>query len=140
MTRVDSSFEAERAVPEAARHVFRKHGGKVGLGSAWVVQSIRGRVSRSRDERSSKQTGSTWAIEEKHAAGKLVHMAENLLKMPRLSILTQSHAGGPCPWRQMNKCVGPCEGRRLEAYSQLVAFSAGVLADRPITFASRRVA
>src|SRR5205085_8288365 len=46
------------------------------------------------------------------------------------SILTQSPRGGPCPWKQMEKCVGPCDGTiDLDAYRQLVAFSATVLAE-----------
>jgi hypothetical protein len=70
-------------------------------------------------------------IDDKHAAQKLVHTMENLFDLCRdYSILTQSPRAGPCPWKQMNKCVGPCDGSiDLEAYQQLVAFSASVLAD-----------
>jgi excinuclease UvrABC nuclease subunit len=46
------------------------------------------------------------------------------------SILIQSPGAGPCPWKQMNKCVGPCDGTiDLAAYRQLIAFSVTVLAD-----------
>ena len=79
------------------------------------------------DERPDRQTGvHLGPIEDKHAAQKLVHLAENLFDLCRdYSILTQSPHGGPCPWKQMNKCVGPCDGSiDLEAYRQLVAYSA----------------
>jgi excinuclease UvrABC nuclease subunit len=70
-------------------------------------------------------------IEDKHAAQKLVHQMENLFDLCRdYSILTQSPNAGPCAWKQMGKCVGPCDGTiDLSAYRQLVAFSAKVLAD-----------
>ena len=56
---------------------------------------------------------------------------ENLFDLCRdYSILTQSPHAGPCPWKQMNKCVGPCDGSvSLEAYRELIAFSTKVLID-----------
>src|SRR5207253_3092239 len=46
------------------------------------------------------------------------------------SILTQSPAAGPCPWKQMGKCVGPCDGTiSMDGYRELIAFSTEVVAD-----------
>jgi hypothetical protein len=133
-TRVDSSFEADAVFLEAARAVFpQTYRGMFGFRPAWFVHvnpwTTFPRYTKTNDP--IKQTGvHLGPIEDKHAAQKLVHLAENLFDLCRdYSILTQA-PNGPCPWRQMNKCVGPCDGSiDLEAYSQLVAFSAQVLAD-----------
>ena len=70
-------------------------------------------------------------IEDKHAAQKLVHTIENLFDLCRdYSILVQSPNGGPCPWKQMNKCVGPCDGTiSLKSYREIVADSTRALID-----------
>ena len=134
-TRVDSAFEADAAFLEAARAVFpQTYRGMFGFRPAWFVhvnpQTTFPRYTKTSDP--VKQTGvHLGPIEDKHAAQKLVHLAENLFDLCRdYSILTQAPHGGPCAWRQMNKCVGPCDGSiDLDAYRQLVAFSAAVLAD-----------
>ena len=61
-------------------------------------------------------------LEDKHAAQKLVHLAESLFDLCRdYSILTQSPSAGPCAWKQMGKCVGPCDGSvSLDAYRDLI--------------------
>jgi hypothetical protein len=134
-TRVDSAFEADAIFLEAARHVFpQTYRGMFGFRPAWFVHvnpwTTFPRYTKTSDP--IKQTGvHLGPIEDKHAAGKLVHLAENLFDLCRdYSILTQSPNAGPCAWRQMNKCVGPCDGSvDLEAYGQLVAHSAAVLAN-----------
>ncbi|MEA2733896.1 MAG: excinuclease subunit [Humisphaera sp.] len=134
-TRVDSSFEADAAFLEVARHVFpQSYRGMFGFRPAWFVHvnpwTTFPRYTKTIEP--IKQTGvHLGPIEDKHAAQKLVHLAENLFDLCRdYSILTQSPNGGPCPWRQMNKCVGPCDGSiDLDAYRQLIAYSAAVLAD-----------
>jgi hypothetical protein len=134
-TRVDSSFEADSVFLEAARVVFpQTYRGMFGFRPAWFVHvnpwTTFPRYTKTNDP--IKQTGvHLGPIEDKHAAQKLVHLAENLFDLCRdYSILTQSPHGGPCAWRQMNKCVGPCDGSiDLEAYGQLVARSAEVLAN-----------
>ena len=134
-TRVDSSFEADAIFLEAARAVFpQTYRGMFGFRPAWFIHvnpwTTFPRYTKTNDP--IKQTGvHLGPIEDKHAAQKLVHLAENLFDLCRdYSILTQAPTGGPCPWKQMNKCVGPCDGSiDLEAYSQLIAFSATVLAD-----------
>jgi excinuclease UvrABC nuclease subunit len=78
------------------------------------------------------QTGTYFGpLEEKHSAHKLVHLMESLFDLCRdYSILIQSPHAGPCAWKQMGKCVGPCDGTiSLEAYGELVAHSAAVLSD-----------
>jgi excinuclease UvrABC nuclease subunit len=69
-------------------------------------------------------------VEDKHAAQKLVHTMENLFDLCRdYSFLTAAPAGA-CPWKQMDKCVGPCDGSvSLEAYRELVAYSTKALMD-----------
>jgi len=133
--RVDSAFEADAVYLEAAREVFpQTYRGMLGMRPAWFVHVNPAtqfpRYVKTNDP--TRQTGFHFGpIEDKHAAQKLVHLIEDLFDLCRdYSILTQAPSAGPCPWRQMNKCVGPCDGSiDLEAYSQLIAFSATVLAD-----------
>jgi excinuclease UvrABC nuclease subunit len=133
--RVDSNFEADAIYLEAARAVFpQTYRGMTGMRPAWFVhvnpQTTFPRYIKTIDP--TGQTGQYFGpIEDKHAAQKLVHHMENLFDLCRdYSILIQSPRGGPCPWKQMGKCVGPCDGTiGLEAYRQLIAFSAKVLAD-----------
>ena len=133
--RVDSAFEADVIYLEAARAIFpQQYRGMLGMRPAWFVHvnpdTTYPRYVKTIDP--SVRTGVYFGpIEDKHAAQKLVHTMENLFDLCRdYSILTQSPNAGPCAWKQMNKCVGPCDGSiDLEAYRQIVAFSAKVLAD-----------
>jgi excinuclease ABC subunit C len=134
-TRVDSTFEADAAFLEAARQVFPEtYRGMFGFRPAWFVH-VNPWATHPRYTRTIDPTGQTGLylgpIEDKHAAQKLVHTAENLFDLCRdYSILSQSPDAGPCAWKQMNKCVGPCDGTiGLDAYRQLVAYSAQVLSD-----------
>src|SRR5687768_14876104 len=132
--RVDSSFEADAVYLEAARDVFpQTYRGMLGMRPAWFVhvnpETKFPRYVKTNDP--TRQTGFHFGpIEDKHAAQKLVHLVEDLFSLCRdYSILTQAPAG-PCPWKQMDKCVGPCDGSvSLEAYQQLVAFSTKALID-----------
>jgi excinuclease UvrABC nuclease subunit len=133
--RVDSSFEADAVYLEAAREIFpQTYRGMAGMRPAWFVY-VNPDTTYPRYVKTIDPTGKTGQyfgpIEDKHAAQKLVHTMENLFDLCRdYSILTQSPRGGPCPWKQMGKCVGPCDGTiGLGAYGALVAFSAEVLAD-----------
>ena len=132
--RVDSAFEADAVYLEAAREIFpQQYRGMLGMRPAWFVH-VNPETTYPRYVKTNDPTGSTGTyfgpIEDKHAAQKLVHTMENLFDLCRdYSILTQS-PGGPCPWKQMGKCVGPCDGSvSLGAYRQLVGYSAAVLAD-----------
>lgn len=133
--RVDSAFEADAVYLEAARVIFpRTYRGMTGFRPAWFVH-VNPQTTFPRYIKTIDPTGRTGVylgpIEDKHAAQKLVHTAENLFDLCRdYSILTQSPRAGPCPWKQMNKCVGPCDGTvSLESYRALVALSASVLSD-----------
>jgi hypothetical protein len=133
--RVDSAFESDVAYLEAARAIFpQTYQGMVGFRPAWFVhvnpETTYPRYTKTVDPVA--KAGTYFGpLEDKHAAQKLVHTMENLFDLCRdYSILTQSPHGGPCAWRQMNKCVGPCDGSvSLDAYRDLVAHSAAVLSD-----------
>ncbi len=133
--RVDSAFEADAVYLEAAREIFpQTYRGMTGFRPAWFVH-VNPDTTFPRYTKTIDPTGQTGQyfgpIEDKHAAQKLVHSVENLFDLCRdYSVFTQSPHGGPCPWKQMNKCVGPCDGSiSLDGYRQLIAFSAAVLAD-----------
>lgn len=133
--RVDSAFETDAVYLEAARKIFPDtYRGMVGFRPAWFVH-VNPKTNHPRYTRTIDPTGKTGTyfgpVEDKHAAQKLVHVMEGLFDLCRdYSILVQSPAGGPCPWKQMDKCVGPCDGTiSLDAYGELVAFSAAALAD-----------
>jgi excinuclease UvrABC nuclease subunit len=133
--RVDSAFEADVVYLEAARATFpRTYRGMTGFRPAWFVHvnphTTYPRYTKTIDP--SRHTGIYLGpLEDKHAAQKLVHLAESLFDLCRdYSILTQSPHAGPCAWKQMGKCVGPCDGTiSLDAYRELVAHSAAVLSD-----------
>lgn len=133
--RVDSSFEADIVYLDVARQIFpQTYRGMTGLRPAWFVH-VNPKTTYPRWVKTNDPTGRTGTyfgpIEDKHAAQKLVHLMENLFDLCRdYSILTQSPDAGPCAWKQMGKCVGPCDGSvSLEAYRELVAHSAKALAD-----------
>jgi len=133
--RVDSAFEADAVYLEAARHLFpQTYRGMLGLRPAWFVH-VNPKTTYPRYVKTNDATGKTGTyfgpIEDKHAAQKLVHTVENLFDLCRdYSILTQSPHAGPCPWKQMNKCAGPCDGTiSLAAYRELISYSTRVLLD-----------
>ncbi len=133
--RVDSSFEADFIYLEAARHIFpESYRGMVGFRPAWFVH-VNPQTSYPRYVKTQNLTTPTGRyfgpLEDKHSAQKLVHLMENVFDLCRdYSILIQSPNAGPCPWKQMDKCIGPCDGTiSLHEYAQIVGFSAQVLAD-----------
>jgi excinuclease ABC subunit C len=133
--RVDSALEADAVYLEAARQVFpQTYRGMTGMRPAWFVH-VNPDTAFPRWVKSNDPTGRSGTyfgpIEDKHEAQKLVHLIENLFDLCRdYSILTQSPAGGPCPWKQMDKCVGPCDGTiSMQAYRAIIAYSVQVLAD-----------
>ncbi|HEV2296285.1 MAG TPA: hypothetical protein VGR35_20750 [Tepidisphaeraceae bacterium] len=133
--RVDSALEADIVYLDAARQTFpQTYRGMTGFRPAWFVHvnphTTYPRYTKTIDP--SRQTGTYLGpLEDKHAAQKLVHLAESLFDLCRdYTILTQSPHAGPCAWKQMGKCVGPCDGTvSLDAYRELVAHSAAVLSD-----------
>jgi hypothetical protein len=120
---------------EAARAIFpQTYQGMIGFRPAWFAH-VNPETNYPRYVKTIDPTARSGTyfgpIEDKHAAQKLVHLMEALFDLCRdYSILTQSPNAGPCSWKQMSKCVGPCDGTiSLEAYRQLVEFSAKVLSD-----------
>ena len=133
--RVDSAFEADVVYLEAARQTFpQTYRGMTGFRPAWFVH-VNPHTTFPRYVKTielGRETGIYLGpLEDKHDAQRLVHLAESLFDLCRdYSILTQSPRAGPCPWKQMGKCVGPCDGTvSLEAYRDLVAYGARVLSD-----------
>ena len=133
--RVDSAFEADVVYLEAARQTFpQTYRGMTGFRPAWFVH-VNPQTTYPRYTRTIEPTHRTGVylgpLEDKHAAQKLVHLTESLFDLCRdYSILIESPHAGPCAWKQMGKCVGPCDGTiSLEAYRELVAHSAAVLSD-----------
>jgi excinuclease UvrABC nuclease subunit len=132
--RVDSAFEADFIYLEAARVVFpQTYRGMLGFRPAWFVH-VNPHTTFPRYIKTINLTGPTGTyfgpLEDKHSAQRLVHLIENVFDLCRdYSIFTQSPEG-PCPWKQMNKCVGPCDGTvSLDEYAQIIDFSAQVLSD-----------
>jgi excinuclease UvrABC nuclease subunit len=133
--RVDSAFEADVVYLDAARQTFpQTYRGMTGFRPAWFVH-VNPQTTYPRYTRTIEPTHKTGVylgpLEDKHAAQKLVHLVESLFDLCRdYSILIESPHAGPCAWKQMGKCVGPCDGTiSLEAYRELVAHSASVLSD-----------
>jgi excinuclease UvrABC nuclease subunit len=133
--RVDSAFEADAVYLEAARHTFpQTYRGMTGFRPAWFVHvdpaATHPRYTKTVEL--GRETGVYLGpLEDKHDAQKLVHLAERLFDLCRdYSIFTQSPRGGPCAWKQMGKCVGPCDGTvSLGAYRDLIDHSVAVLSD-----------
>jgi excinuclease UvrABC nuclease subunit len=131
--RVDSALEADWVYYEAARAIFPdSYAGMTGFRQVWWVhvnpQTNYPRYTRTNDPTAA---GGVYLgpIEDKHAAARYVHAVEALFDLCRdYRLLTQAPHGGPCAWRQMGKCVGPCDGSiSLSAYRQLIAHSVDVL-------------
>lgn len=134
---VHSVFEADWQYYEHARRLFPDtYGGMSGFRKTWWIhvdpQATHPRYTKTNDP--TAEAGRYFGpIEDKHSAGKLVEHIEALFDLCRdYRLLTQAPQGGPCAWKQMGKCVGPCDGTiSLEAYRQLIEHSADVLADPP---------
>ncbi len=134
--RVDSALEADWIYFEAARAIFpESYQDLAGLRPAWWVH-VNPQTNYPRYVKSNDPTALTGGIhlgpiEEKQAAERYVQAVEGLFDLCRdYRLLTQAPHGGPCAWRQMNKCVGPCDGSiSLSAYRQLIAHTVQVLSD-----------
>ena len=136
-TRVDSAFEQDWVYLEAARDLFPdSYGGVLGFYPAWFVhvnpQTTYPRFTR--QNQIDKKTGIyVGPLPDKHAADKLVRKIEYLFYLCRDWDRLTSDESDPCQWRQMGKCVGPCEGPpggvSLDGYRSLVAHAADTLCD-----------
>ena len=70
-------------------------------------------------------------LEDKHAAGRLVQLAEDAFDLCRYHhVLVESPRGKACAYKEMGKCPAPCDGSiSLEQYRQLVRWSVQTLED-----------
>ncbi len=136
-TRVDSAFEQDWVYLEAARACFPdSYRGVLGFYPAWFVHvNPATRFPRlTRQNQVDKRTGDYFGpLPDKHAADKIVRAIEEGFDLCRDWDRLTSDASDPCQWRQMEKCVGPCEGPPggigLDGYRAIVAHAADVLRD-----------
>ena len=132
-TRVDSDFEQDVVYLEAARRLFPEtYAAVLGFRPAWFVE-IDPTAAHPRFVRTHEPHGDARAfgpLAEKGAAQKLAHAVEELFDLCRDPAALVAAPAGPCQWRQMGKCVGPCDGTvSLPAYRALIAHAADVLGD-----------
>ncbi len=132
--RVDSPFEADAVYLEAARFYFPDaYRGMLGYQPAAFVHvnpaTTYPRFTTETDL--TKKTGLYLGpMKDRAAAKRFREAVENAFDLCRdYTFLTNAPAAA-CPWRQMHKCVGPCDGSvSLDAYGHLVAHAAEVAAD-----------
>jgi excinuclease UvrABC nuclease subunit len=131
-TRVDSVFEQDVVYTEVARQTFpESYAGVLGFANAWWLnidaQAALPRVARTTEP--CQTSGEIFGpIPDKNAAQKLAHAVEDLFDLCRDPAALAAAPAGPCQWRQMGKCVGPCDGSvSLPAYRALVAHAAEVV-------------
>lgn len=133
--RVDSAFEADWIYYEAARQVFpQTYQGMVGFRPAWFVH-INPETRFPRYVKTIDISGQTGIylgpLEDKHAAARLIELAEDSFDLCRYySVLIESPRGRACAYKEMGKCPAPCDGSiSMEAYHRLVDLSVQTLKD-----------
>ncbi|MEM8875668.1 MAG: hypothetical protein AAGD32_15590 [Planctomycetota bacterium] len=130
---VSSTFEADLVWLEAARRHFPdRYAGWLGFRTAWWVH-VNPDTTYPRFTKTTDPTLSTGIyvgpIGDKHDAQKLVHKVEALFDLCRDYGVLQKAPAGACNWKQMGRCVGPCDGTiTLEQYGKIVADAAEALA------------
>lgn len=130
--RVDSTFEQDLRYLQAARDNFPEtYQDVLGFRPAWWVhvdtEAKHPRFARVSDFRSG--AGRYFGpFPGKGVAERFVRDVEGLFDLCRDHAKLQASPAGPCQWRQMGSCVGPCDGSvSLDAYRALVAHAADVL-------------
>jgi hypothetical protein len=70
-------------------------------------------------------------VEDKHAAGRLIELAENAFDLCRYyNISGRGPRGKACAYKEMGRCPAPCDGTvSMGGYRQLVAMSLRALVD-----------
>jgi hypothetical protein len=128
--RVDSAFEADWVYYEAARLVFpATYQGMVGFRPAWFVHVNpdapfpRYTKTTSLTVRNGQLLG---PVEDKHAAAKLIQIAEDGFDLCRYyQVLVEAPRGKACAYKEMGRCPAPCDGSiSMESYRGMVAWSA----------------
>ncbi|MGE5612546.1 MAG: hypothetical protein ACM359_25080 [Bacillota bacterium] len=127
--RVDSAFEADWVYLEAARQLFpTSYQGMVGFRPAWFVQvNPEAKFPRyiKTTDLSSKAGVLIGPVEDKHAAQRLIALAEDCFDLCRYyNILVAAPQGKACAYKEMGRCPAPCDGSiSMEQYRQMVALS-----------------
>ncbi|MEM6314561.1 MAG: hypothetical protein AAF743_10760 [Planctomycetota bacterium] len=137
---VSSTFEADLVWLEAARRHFPdRYAGWLGFRTAWWVH-VNPDSTYPRFTKTTDPTHSTGVyvgpVGDKHDAQKLVHNVEALFDLCRDYGVLQKSPAGACNWKQMGRCVGPCDGTiSLERYGEVVADAAEALASPELAMA-----
>jgi excinuclease UvrABC nuclease subunit len=133
--RVDSGLEADLIYLQAARHWFPKtYQGMVGFRPAWFIhvdpEAEFPRYVKTIDLYP-KPGVFFGPVADKHAAGSLIELVEDLFDLCRyFNILVQSPHGKACPYKEMGKCPAPCDGSiSMDQYRWLIRHSVATLTD-----------
>ena len=128
--RVDSALEADWVYLEAARRLFpRTYQGMVGFRSAWFVhvdpQASFPRYTKTIDLLKAGPGELIGPVEDKHAAARLMQLAEDAYDLCRYyNVLLESPRGRACAYKEMGKCPAPCDGTvSMEHYRSMVVDS-----------------
>jgi excinuclease UvrABC nuclease subunit len=134
-TRVDSAFEADLCYFEAARLVFpHSYQGMVGFRPAWFLH-VNPDTNFPRYLKTTDlliRTGQLIGpIEDKHAANRLIEIAESCFDLCRYyTILVEAPHGKACAYKEMGRCPAPCDGSiSIQQYRRMIQWSAEVLPD-----------
>lgn len=132
--RVDSAFEADWLYYEVARQLFpQSYQGMVGFRPAWFVhvnpETQFPRYVKTTDL--SKPGLLIGPLEDKHVAGRLVQLVEDLFDLCRYyNLLVEAPKAKACAYKEMGKCPAPCDGSiSLEQYRLVIEWSARTLVD-----------
>jgi excinuclease UvrABC nuclease subunit len=132
--RVDSAFEADWLYYEVARQLFpQSYQGMVGFRPAWFVhvnpESPFPRYTKTTDL--SKPGLHIGPLEDKHVAGRLVQLVEDLFDLCRYyNLLVEAPNAKACAYKEMGKCPAPCDGSiSMEQYRHVIEWSARTLVD-----------
>lgn len=132
--RVDSPFEADWLYYEIARQLFpQTYQGMVGFRPAWFIQvnpeAEFPRYIKTIDlSRPGLYIG---PLEDKHAAARLIELAEDLFDLCRYyNLLVVAPNAKACAYKEMGKCPAPCDGSiSVAQYRHMVEWSARTLVD-----------
>jgi excinuclease UvrABC nuclease subunit len=132
--RVDSGFEADWLYYEIARELFpQTYQGMIGFRPAWFVHvnpaTAFPRYIKTTDlSRPGEYIG---PLEDKHAAARLIELAQDLFDLCRYyNILVEAPNGKACAYKEMGKCPAPCDGSiSIQQYHRLIEWSLRTLVD-----------
>jgi hypothetical protein len=143
--RVDSAFEADWVYLQAARTLYpESYRGMVGFRPAWFIHvdpdAAFPRYTRTTDL-STAAGLLIGPVEDKHAAARLVQLAEDAFDLCRYyNILLAAPHGKACAYKEMGKCPAPCDGSiGMDEYRRMVRQSAAAVVD-PAGFIERQIA